>query len=204
VSVEAFRAASLLLLFLPMTPLIFMGQEWGATTPFLYFTDHESELGEQVRQGRRREFAAFPEFADAAARERIPDPQARATFDASKLRWSEREQPEQQATLELYRAALALRRDDVVLARATREELLAEASGPVLMVHRWRGNERRVLVVNLGSEPLALEAVAPRLRLRQSRALLRSSVDRESLLAPYGAVLLAGEGNLAGLVEGAQ
>jgi maltooligosyltrehalose trehalohydrolase len=202
-SAEAFRAASMLLLFLPMTPLLFMGQEWAATTPFLYFTDHDPELGAQVREGRRREFAAFPEFADEAARERIPDPQAEATFRASKLRWAERELPEHQATLELYRAALALRRDDPVLASAGRDELLAQASGDVLMVHRWRGNERRVLVVNLGREPLGLESVAPRIRLRQGRALLRSSQGLDSVLPPHSAVLLAGEGNLAGLMEGA-
>jgi maltooligosyltrehalose trehalohydrolase len=203
ISAEAFRAASMLLLFLPMTPLLFMGQEWAASTPFLYFTDHEPELGEKVREGRRREFAAFPEFADEAARERIPDPQAQATFRASKLRWAEREQPEHLATLELYRAALALRRDDPVLAGSGREELLAQASGEVLMVQRWRGNERRVLVMNFGREPIRLESLAPQLRLRQSRALLQSSQGDSSVVGPYGALLLAGEGNLAGLVEGA-
>jgi maltooligosyltrehalose trehalohydrolase len=201
-SAAAFRAASMLLLFLPMTPLLFMGQEWAAATPFLYFTDHEPELGAKVREGRRREFAAFLEFADAEAREGIPDPQAEATFRASKLRWAERELPEHRATLELYRAALSLRREDPVLSGSGRDELLAQASGDVLMVHRWRGNERRVLVVNLGGEPLGLESLAPRIRLRQSRALLRSSAGLDSVLAGHSAVLLAGEGNLAGLVEG--
>ena len=99
VSIEAYRALSLLLLFLPMTPLLFMGQEWAASTPFLYFTDHDPELGRLVSEGRRREFAGFPEFSDPSARERIPDPQAEATFAASRLNWHEREQGEHRAVM---------------------------------------------------------------------------------------------------------
>src|SRR6185503_3750749 len=102
---EVFRSASLLLLFLPMTPLLFMGQEWGASSPFLYFTDHEPELGKLISAGRSREFEAFPEFADPARRAKIPDPQAYSTFIDSKLCWEEREMPEHAATLALYRAA---------------------------------------------------------------------------------------------------
>jgi maltooligosyltrehalose trehalohydrolase len=204
VSAEAYRAASLLLLFLPMTPLLFMGQEWAASTPFLYFTDHEPELGELIRAGRRREFAAFSEFSDPAARERIPDPQALATFQASKLRWAERESPMHRETLELYRKALALRRTDPVLSGSDRSELLAEATGDVLMVHRWRGNARRVLVMSFGSQAVQLESLTPHLRLRSSRTLLKSSAEAGSVLPVQGAIVLAGEGNLAGLVEPAR
>jgi maltooligosyltrehalose trehalohydrolase len=202
ISPEAYRAASLLLLFLPMTPLLFMGQEWGASTPFLYFTDHEPELGQLVRDGRRSEFAGFAAFTDAAARDRIPDPQALATFAGSKLRWGERELAEHAQTLELYRAALALRRDDAVLVESGRDELLAEASDGVLMVHRWRGNERRVLVMNFGAEPITLESLMGHIRLRQARVLLSSSADMAGTIRPRNAIVLAGVGNLAGLVEG--
>jgi maltooligosyltrehalose trehalohydrolase len=103
------RAASTVLLTSPMTPLLFMGQEWAASTPFLYFTDLEPGIGALVTEGRRREFAEFPEFADPRARERIPDPQAPETFAASRLRWDEREQPAHAAVLALYRALLSLR-----------------------------------------------------------------------------------------------
>ena len=193
---DAFRAASLLLLFLPMTPLIFMGQEWAASTPFAYFTDHDAELGAQVTEGRRREFAEFHGLAND-----VPDPQALQTFRLSKLRWSERELPQHRATLELYRAALQLRYTDPVLSRARREHLLAQASDGTLMVHRWCGNQRRVLVFNFGSEPLSLASIAGRMRLRASVALLRSSETFGSFLPPGSAVVLGGEGNLAGLVE---
>ena len=82
---ETWRAVSVLLLTAPMTPLLFMGQEWAASTPFQYFTDLEPGLGRQVTDGRRREFADFPAFADPAAREQIPDPQAETTFLSSRL-----------------------------------------------------------------------------------------------------------------------
>ena len=107
----AWRAASVLLLTVPMTPLLFMGQEWAASSPFQYFTDLEAALGEQVTEGRRREFAAFPEFSDEQARHSIPDPQARSTFQSSRLPWDERADPSHRAVLELYRALIALRLD---------------------------------------------------------------------------------------------
>ena len=102
-----YRAATTLLLLLPQTPLLFMGQEWAATTPFLYFTDHHDELGRAVTEGRRREFASFAAFAHAE----IPDPQSSETFRASKLRWDELATPPHCYMLNLYKSLLRLRRD---------------------------------------------------------------------------------------------
>lgn len=90
---EAVRAGLALLLLAPSPPLLFMGEEWGSRRPFLFFCDLGEDLREPVREGRRREFAQFPEFADPAARARIPDPTAPETFLASKLDWSEAEAP---------------------------------------------------------------------------------------------------------------
>jgi len=198
---ERFRGASLLLLFLPMTPLLFMGQEWAAATPFLYFTDHEPALGELVTAGRCREFAAFHEFTDPEQQQLIPDPQAVATFRASKLRWAERELPEHRQTLELYRAALVLRQSDRVLALSGREQLLAQATGDVLLVHRWLGNEKRVLIMNLQRQELPLSRIYPSLRLRSSRILLSSVSGFGDSLPPGGAVVLAGIEDLAESIE---
>ncbi len=89
-----------------------MGQEWAATAPFLYFTDHEEDLGQLVTEGRRREFRHFLAFVDPVARERIPDPQAPSTFAASRLDWSERDREPHASSLRLYRALLALRRSE--------------------------------------------------------------------------------------------
>lgn len=111
IATESWRAASVVLLTVPMTPLIFMGQEWAATTPFQFFTDFEPGLGAMVTEGRRREFAEFPEFSNAENRAAIPDPQARSTFDASHLRWDERITPPHSLILNLYRTLTTLRLD---------------------------------------------------------------------------------------------
>ena len=126
ISPESWRAASALLLTVPMTPLIFMGQEWAASTPFLYFTDLEDALAEKVTEGRRLEFAAFPEFSDEHARRSIPDPQALSTFGASRLLWDERLEPAHLAVHQLYRALIGLRLDHPAALGAS-EEAAGEA-----------------------------------------------------------------------------
>lgn len=191
---EAYLSASLLLLFLPMTPLLFMGQEWGASTPFSYFTDHEPELGQQVSNGRRREFAAFPDFAQPEALARIPDPQAEATFLHSKLRWAERELPGHAAVLKLYRDALTLRRTDPVLRDSSRAGLTTDAWGDVLGVHRSLGDERRSLLVNLGQNSHDLRELAELSGLLDWRCVLQTSPTPR--LGPGAAALLAGKSRL--------
>ena len=94
-----------------------MGEEWAASTPFQYFTDHQDpELGEAVRQGRRREFAAF-----GWKPEDVPDPQSPETFTRSKLRWDERDTGAHKATLAFYRELIALRRERPELRTGTCE-----------------------------------------------------------------------------------
>jgi maltooligosyltrehalose trehalohydrolase len=126
----AYRAASALLLCGPETPLLFMGQEWAATAPFQYFTDHDEELGKVVTEGRRREFAHFRAFSDPASREQIPDPQAASTFERSKLDWSEPGRDPHASVLRLYQALLALRANEPALragAEGTAEAIAVDA-----------------------------------------------------------------------------
>ena len=115
IDLATFRAASALLLCAPQTPLLFMGQEWAARTPFRYFTDHEPELGPAVTEGRRREFRRFCAFNAPEARDRIPDPQALATFLASRLDWEERDRAPHAGIWRLYQMLLGLRRDEPAL-----------------------------------------------------------------------------------------
>lgn len=114
VSPPALRAATALLLLAPQPPLLFMGEEFGAKTPFLFFADHRGELGEAVREGRRREFAHFAEFTDPARRATIPDPIKPSTFEASQLVWEDFDTAPHQAQLELHRLLLDVRFNDVV------------------------------------------------------------------------------------------
>ncbi|HEY3061096.1 MAG TPA: DUF3459 domain-containing protein, partial [Chloroflexota bacterium] len=155
---ERFKAASMLLLFLPYTPMLFMGQEFAASSPFQYFTDHNPELGRLVTEGRRTEFAAFSAFADPDLRERIPDPQDLATFERSRLDLAEAERAPGQGVQELYRRMLRLRREDSVLAMQDRQCTEARAlTKDVLLVRRWRGDEERLLVANFGQAAMALD-----------------------------------------------
>jgi len=110
----ALRLATATLLLAPAVPMLFMGDEYGAATPFLYFCDFHGALANAVREGRRKEFAAFPRFAGPEDGEAIPDPNARATFEASKLRWEELGRPEHAGALARHRALLALRATHVV------------------------------------------------------------------------------------------
>lgn len=104
------RAAACLYLLAPQVPMLFMGEEWGATTPFAFFCDFGPALADAVRDGRRREFSRFPEFQDEAARARIPDPTDPATFQASKLDWAELAHSLHAGWLDWYRRVLAIRR----------------------------------------------------------------------------------------------
>lgn len=120
-SPASYRAASALLLLAPYTPLIFMGQEWAASTPFLFFTDHEAELGEKIITGRRHEFHDFAAFREAHVRETIPSPQDEQTFHRSKLNWVERDQPDRIAVLNLYRTCIKLRKEVPALLNRSRD-----------------------------------------------------------------------------------
>jgi 1,4-alpha-glucan branching enzyme len=113
-STEAVSAALVTMLLAPSPPFLFMGEEWAASTPFLYFCDFEPGLSKLVTEGRRREFARFARFADPAARERIPDPSSPATFERSILDWNERDKPPHREMLQLYRDLLRIRRTEIV------------------------------------------------------------------------------------------
>ena len=121
IDLGVYRAVSALLVLSPYTPLLWMGQEWASSSPFLYFTDHPEELGRLVTQGRREEFKGFSAFSDPEVRSRIPDPQAPQTFDQSKLRWDERDQMPHAGVLQLYRELIRLRRTEPALRARERE-----------------------------------------------------------------------------------
>ncbi len=157
---EALAAASAVLLLAPAIPLLFMGEEWAASTPFLFFSDFGPELAAAVTAGRRKEFAAWPAFSDPATRERIPDPQAPATMRASVLRWDERAEAPHAAALALHRELLALRARAIVphLASGAYGEGWETFGGTALVV-RWRFGDgaRLALIANLGAAPVRAE-----------------------------------------------
>jgi maltooligosyltrehalose trehalohydrolase len=153
---DALRAAMALLLLSPQIPLLFMGEEVAAAQPFLYFTSYpDPQLAEAIRSGRRAEFARFSAFSDPAARERIPDPNARQTFLDSIP------QPRTQDAWpwrEWIKALLAIRREHIVPRLAGARALGAEALGTAAVRARWRMADGALLTVmlNLAGRPVAL------------------------------------------------
>jgi maltooligosyltrehalose trehalohydrolase len=113
-SPEAVHAIASVYLLLPQIPMLFMGEEWGSSQPFPFFCDFDGELGEKIRQGRREEFASFPEFKDPDQRERIPDPLAVETFLSAKLDWRQSGEEVHAEWLDWYKRILKVRRDFIV------------------------------------------------------------------------------------------
>jgi len=93
--------------------LLFMGEEWVATTPFPFFCDFQGGLATRVREGRRGEFARFERLRDEAARLLIPDPGADITFESARLDWEERRAPQHATWLTLYRTLLRIRAGEI-------------------------------------------------------------------------------------------
>lgn len=111
---EAVKALVAVYLLLPQVPMIFMGEEWRATTPFPYFCDFHGELADKVRQGRRDEFKNFPEFQDPEKRDTIPDPLAESTFQSGKLNWEEMNESEQAECRKRHKDLISIRHREIV------------------------------------------------------------------------------------------
>ena len=133
-SPQLLKVGAALLLTSPFTPMLWMGEEWGASTPWQFFTSHpEPELGAAVRTGRREEFAAH-----GWDTEDVPDPQDPATFERSKLAWDETGADWHAEVLEFYRRAIALRRSRPALSdpRLDLVEVAYDEAARWLVVHR--------------------------------------------------------------------
>ncbi|HEX6111020.1 MAG TPA: malto-oligosyltrehalose trehalohydrolase [Geminicoccaceae bacterium] len=152
----AVKAMQAVLLLAPNIPLLFMGEEWGATQPFCFFTDFHDELADAVREGRRREFQKFPEFASPAARDHIPDPNALSTFAASRLDWSVPEQPDHAAWLDHVRTLLRVRRESIAprLTSVEGHAATAEVLSATALRVAWKLGDGSTLelLANLGDQ----------------------------------------------------
>ncbi|MGP9805421.1 malto-oligosyltrehalose trehalohydrolase [Paracoccus sp. NSM] len=108
------RALMAIHLLSPHIPLMFMGEEWGETRPFAFFTDFDGDLADIVRDGRRREFTGFAAFEAEATRDAIPDPNAPATFAASRIDWDRAASTEGRDWLAFVQGLLDLRRERII------------------------------------------------------------------------------------------
>ncbi|MBZ0190038.1 MAG: DUF3459 domain-containing protein, partial [Candidatus Obscuribacterales bacterium] len=111
---ESLRAALSLILLAPSVPMLFMGEEWGARTPFCWFADFKGELADSIRAGRLNEFGRFDDFKDKEKLKKIPDPISEKTFLSSRLDWDDLSIEEHRSWFEFYRQLLALRTSAII------------------------------------------------------------------------------------------
>jgi maltooligosyltrehalose trehalohydrolase len=148
-TVPQLELAAALVLTAPFVPMIFQGEEWNATSPFCYFTDHgDPELAAAVRTGRRREFAAF-----GWAPEDVPDPQSADSFARSKLRWEELAAPEHARLRDWYRSLIRLRAIEPSLTSAERPDVQVDpVVSRVVTIRRGAA----IVHANCGADPARL------------------------------------------------
>ena len=165
---DAVRAIMAILLLSPSPPLLFMGEEFAASTPFLFFCDFEAGLAKAVTEGRRAEFAKFAQFRDEATRKRIPDPNAESTFISSKLDWNSSSESQHVEWLNFYSYLLALRKKEIVPLVRDGNELHPKTAHSSFQVNSlkvcWQmGNKNLQLLANLGDEVVPFSPSASRL-----------------------------------------
>jgi maltooligosyltrehalose trehalohydrolase len=157
----ALKAAAALLLLTPQIPMLFMGEEWGSKTPFLFFTDHHDELGRLVTEGRRKEFAHFKAFTHEEIREKIPDPNAAGTFAASVVVPPVAPTADEAGWLDLYKACLDLRHRRIVPLMTDVSSLGAMALSDKAVRAAWLlGDKVLTMATNFGDAPVPCEAGA--------------------------------------------
>ena len=172
-SAGRYRALTAVLLLGPETPMLFMGQEFGSTTPFNYFADHDVDLAKLVREGRWGYIRNFPRTAKWGDKGELADPSSRETFEKSKLDWNECER--NKSILDLHRDLLRLRREDPIFRLQDWSMIDGAVVGPEAFLLRWlpEDEQDRLMCVNLGrdfewrptGEPLAAPPAGKEWRL---------------------------------------
>jgi len=180
----AVHAAVAIVLLSPQVPLLFMGEEWACSRPFTFFCDLSPPLDQAVREGRRREFAQFPEFADPAVQERIPDATALANFENSKLDWTERNEGQHAVWLGRYRRLIDIRRQDIVPRLAgISPGGDCQMLGPAAFRVEWRLSDGAGLILLANFD----EEKAPLSRAHGGRLLYATAEPPSAVLAPVSA-----------------
>jgi maltooligosyltrehalose trehalohydrolase len=158
-SFGCFKALSALCMLMPGVPMLFQGQEFAASSPFMFFADHNPELAKMVRKGRAEFLSQFPNLASRSMAAALADPGALETFRRCILDHSERHRGHHAQTLALYRNLIRLRRTDPVIDSPSRRDIDGAVLGDAAFVLRWFGHTDRMLLVNLGRD-LRLESPA--------------------------------------------
>lgn len=165
VSPAAYRAVSMLLCLSPYTPMLFMGQEWAAATPFPFFTDLPGDLGNRMRENRLKEFAHYGAHYDRETLARMPDPQEEDTFLSAKLNWHECAQAGHREVVSLYRECLRQRAREPHFQSPSREHWSVGRIADRLLGLRWRHPDGDwLLLIGIEGEEVLVAADEPFLR----------------------------------------
>jgi maltooligosyltrehalose trehalohydrolase len=187
------KLAMEILLLAPQVPLVFMGEEFAAATPFLFFCDFHGDLAAAVTNGRRSEFARFAKFNSPDMRESIPDPNDENTYKKSKLDWESISGRVHEDSLRLYRELLALRQNKIVphLGGSTATRCNMNSGAKRWISVDWIFNDRATLQLraNLGDEPLTISLPNSATTVYSSTAEAAAAFKHGSL--PPGSVVWA-------------
>ena len=208
VSFDMLKVMAGAVLVSPYIPMLFMGEEWGETNPFLYFVSHtEPELVEAVRKGRREEFASFHIGHD------VPDPVAKDTFQQSKLQWALLNREPHKTLLRYYQTLISLRRQLPALHHLNRQNMtVIQPEGQnTLLLHRWHNDQHLLCLINFDAQPQSVNI--PTLSLHwhklfdstetmwqgldpvESTPVPESVNDCESITLPPESFILYGQGH---------
>ena len=189
-SLGRLKIAAALVITAPFIPLLFQGEEWGASSPFLYFTDHEdAQLGRAVTEGRRREFAAFSAHAQD-----VPDPQALETFQRSKLIWAERDKEPHAGLLDWHRRLIRLRRETAVFSDGRLERVKVSFDEEARWIVMRRGTA--AVACNLSGKPrLVPTGIGADVRILLASASESKIVHDAVELPPESLAILSSTGN---------
>jgi len=180
------KLAMEILLLSPQTPLLFMGEEFAASTPFLFFCDFHGDLAAAVTKGRRSEFAHFSKFSSPEVRDSIPDPNAESTFLKSKIDWDSLRGKIHAEWLHFYRELLALRQSKIVphLRGGAATRCAVSRDGKRWISVDWVFEDRTTLQLraNVGDEPLTISIPNPAMPLYASTPEAAAAFEQGSLV----------------------
>jgi maltooligosyltrehalose trehalohydrolase len=158
VSFEALKLAAAALLLAPNVPLLFMGEEYGEESPFLYFVSHtDPDLVKAVREGRKKEFAAFHLEGE------YKDPESHDTFHQSQLKWEKRQEGKHKVLRELYQHLIQLRQTIPALKKLDKQNLEASVGeqDQLLFLHRWSNESQIFCIMNFNDKDVTFKATPP-------------------------------------------
>ncbi len=185
-------AATAVVLLAPSPPMLFMGEEWAAPEPFVYFCDFGPELAAKVREGRKREFAHFKRFAAEGGGPELPDPTAPETFESAKLDWRKVHEPDHAKSLAHHRRLLTIRQRDIVPRipdiTSSRCAEVAE-DGPLAVDWRLRDGSVLHLIANLTDHEAPMAGRPSGRVIYATHPNIRGAVKRNAL-APWSVMWL--------------